>query len=401
MADGMTRAQQIGLSLQGLGAGMQGQLPQFQQAQAAQQMADQRAQGLALQQEEMRMRQQEAARKAKMEEMEARRRAFYTDSLAELNMLEREDFDGIVDLSMERLNYLKMFGDADPSDTQQVAQLAMIAGSDGEGSEEAKGMLKDLLGSRVEAGRDLGILGEPKESYEVLSDQEKAQLGLNPENTYQRQNNGKITQVGGSQTTVNVNGGEQPSVGWEAVDKAYADDYLEWQSAGRSQAMTNLASLGSVLGKIANGERLSGPEIGLAPNFYNAIMNPNAVDARESVEQVVQQNLRTILGAQFGQQEGERLISRAFNPTLKPEVNARRLRQLYMQMDVARQNKDKMSAYFEENGTLRGYKGDMPSINDFYTAITATEYQPGDVVGGYRYLGGDDMNPSSWEEVEN
>ena len=83
----------------------------------------------------------------------------------------------------------------------------------------------------------------------------------------------------------------------------------------------------------------------------------------------MQRNLRTILGGQFTAQEGERLIARAFNPKLPPEENAKRVRRLFLQMSSAAEQKQAMADYFDQFGTLRGYKGKMPSVDDFYRAM--------------------------------
>jgi hypothetical protein len=104
-----------------------------------------------------------------------------------------------------------------------------------------------------------------------------------------------------------------------------------------------------------------------------AFTNPNALQSREQVEEVVQRNLRAVLGAQFTEKEGERLISRAYNPRLPPEQNARRLRRLFLQMESSAQQKQQMVDYANQNGTLRGYQGKMPSISDFYKAIEGSE----------------------------
>jgi hypothetical protein len=114
----------------------------------------------------------------------------------------------------------------------------------------------------------------------------------------------------------------------------------------------------------------------MAPDFFNALVNPQALGAKQQIEEVVQRNLRAVLGAQFTQVEGERLISRAFDARLKPQENAKRLRKLFMQIQTAAQQKQAMAEYYEKNETLRGFRGKAPNINDFYNVLTAPDTAP-------------------------
>jgi len=93
------------------------------------------------------------------------------------------------------------------------------------------------------------------------------------------------------------------------------------------------------------------------PDFVTSITHPQAVNTREQVEEVVQRNLRVILGAQFTQKEGDRLIARAYNPRLSEAENAKRLGRLIVSMDRAAKAKLAAADYFERNGTMKGYRG--------------------------------------------
>jgi len=141
MANGPTRAQQIGLSLQGFGAGIQGNLPQFQQAQ------NQRAQFQAQEQERQRVAETE------------RQKTVFLDADAGLKLLNDGNFDGLLALGMNRLQSLQGFPGADPSDTQRLTQLAVAAKN---GSEEAEELLRSELETAVSTGKALGILQEPE-----------------------------------------------------------------------------------------------------------------------------------------------------------------------------------------------------------------------------------------------
>ena len=186
----------------------------------------------------------------------------------------------------------------------------------------------------------------------------------------------------------------------EAIDKKFADGYLEWQSGGGADAAANIAQISTVLEQLEQGRPLTGPMIGVQPDLLLNLTNPNAANAKEQVQEVVQRNLRVVLGAQFTAAEGNQLISRAFNPNLTPQQNAARLRKLYQQMSVAAQQKQAMSEYYEANGTLKGYKGKQPNVNDFYKAL---EVRPapkaGDVVGGWRFKGGNPNDEANYEKV--
>ena len=174
----------------------------------------------------------------------------------------------------------------------------------------------------------------------------------------------------------NVNVGVKMPEGVKAVDQKYAQDYLDWTQGGGADAAANAAQIKSVLDRFANGEVLSGPSIGMAPDFFNALVNPEALNAKQQIEEVVQRNLRAVLGAQFTQVEGERLISRAFDARLKPQENAKRLRKLFMQIQTAAQQKQAMAEYYEKNETLRGFKGKAPNMNDFFNVLNAPDAPP-------------------------
>jgi hypothetical protein len=176
-----------------------------------------------------------------------------------------------------------------------------------------------------------------------------------------------------SATTVSVGAGKDLTPGQKKVDEKFADNYVEWQTGGGADMVGNLAAIGTVLGKLESGQQLTGPMVGIQPDFVRAIVNPNATDALERVQEVVQRNLRIVLGGAFTEKEGAQLINRAYNPSLPPATNAARLRKLFQQLSVSAQQRQGMVDFFEENGTLQGYRGPRPNINDFYKALESGE----------------------------
>ena len=117
-------------------------------------------------------------------------------------------------------------------------------------------------------------------------------------------------------------------------------------------------------------ENISGPGIGMTPLSVLKVTNPVAADTRAKIEEVVQRNLRLILGAQFTEKEGERLIARAFDPSLPEEINGQRLDRLMQQIELSIQAKQDQSRYFAEHGTLKGWQGKTPTLEDFNSAIS-------------------------------
>jgi hypothetical protein len=174
-------------------------------------------------------------------------------------------------------------------------------------------------------------------------------------------------------TIVNVGTGDQLTEFEKQRDKKFAEDALQWQQGGGQDMTAQIAQLKPVIEALERNEPLTGPMVAVAPDLVLAIANPKALQAREQVEEVVQRNLRAILGAQFTEREGERLIARAYNPKLSPQQNAGRVRRLFKQMAEAAEQKQAMVDYATANGTLKGFQGKMPSIQDFVAAIEGGE----------------------------
>lgn len=169
-----------------------------------------------------------------------------------------------------------------------------------------------------------------------------------------------------------------------AVDRNYAKSYEEEVvGGGLADVQKNIGQLEGVYGDLTGGKKnLTGPVVGRMPDMVNSVINPAAVDARESVEEVVQRNLRIILGAQFTNEEGKRLIARAYNPALDEQTNAKRVGNLINAMKQAYASKQAAAQYYEQNGTLKGFQGRKDfTIRDFEDAIESNKVQ-GRLSGG-------------------
>ncbi len=166
-----------------------------------------------------------------------------------------------------------------------------------------------------------------------------------------------IAASGAPRTNVTVGGKEQ--------DKDYAKRANDWMLGGSADAAKQIAQLDSVLAELQGGANVTGVAQGAMPDWLRSALNPQGQAMKDRVEEVVQRSLRTILGAQFTEKEGERLIARAYNVSLPEEENVKRLTALVTQLKSAKEAQDSAAEYFRQNQTLDGWEGRIPQIGDF------------------------------------
>lgn len=204
-----------------------------------------------------------------------------------------------------------------------------------------------------------------------------------------------VKKAGRPTTNINMPKPSGYTKGFESTDKKFGEQYAQWFMEGGSadavKQMSQLQEVGMKLDAIAAGEldeNLTGAMLNLIPDFVKTFTHPESIAAKEAVEEVVQRNLRRVLGAQFTENEGKRLIARAYNPALDEAENAKRVNRLFKQMAIALKQKEEAMNYFGKHGTLMGFTGHIPSIADFDSALdtpTATA---------------SDEMPEGFEEVE-
>ena len=100
------------------------------------------------------------------------------------------------------------------------------------------------------------------------------------------------------------------------------------------------------------------------PKFYG-----ETIKIDEMVQQVVQSDLRTILGGQFASKEGEGVLSRAFNKKLLPEENLRRVQMLISTMSAASKEKEARTRHVMKYGTISNYEG--RPVDDYLSDLEA------------------------------
>jgi len=165
------------------------------------------------------------------------------------------------------------------------------------------------------------------------------------------------------------------------VDEVFAKEYVDFvASGGLEDVEKQIKQLKEVEKSLKDTAKapfydlskpnLTGGVMSIAPEWARSRLFPESAAAQNSVEEVVQRNLRLILGAQFTEREGVRLIARAYNVALDEAENAKRVGRLIKQIEGAARAKLKAARYYEKNGTLQGFTGK--------TEFTEADFLPAD-----------------------
>jgi hypothetical protein len=154
----------------------------------------------------------------------------------------------------------------------------------------------------------------------------------------------------------------------KAVDTKFSKEYTDFVSAGGSTTIAkNLQMLDDAI-KIIETEpegATSGKIVGLSDKTGTiSYTHPKAAEAKDLIGGVAQSNLRAVLGGQFAAREGEQLLARAYNTAQPKKDNLNRLKALRKQIQDAADAKINASQYYEENGTLKGFKGNYSVTPD-------------------------------------
>jgi len=137
--------QNIAQGMQAFGAGIQGNLPQFQRNQTLQKESQQKQEAI-----------QQASEQAMME---GRTKSAYQDAEMALYHAEQGHFDKVIARGISRLQLLKQIEGSDPTDTQLLVQLALGAQNGEKGYAER---LQSHLGGIVKDGQVREYLETPK-----------------------------------------------------------------------------------------------------------------------------------------------------------------------------------------------------------------------------------------------
>lgn len=221
------------------------------------------------------------------------------------------------------------------------------------------------------------VAPEVKKGYAILTPAEAKARGL-PTAGYTWQYNQDTNDISAlvkpQQAAVQVNlpGQTRPPTALEKqIDEKFAPLAVEWLSGEKSKAASRINQLNAVLNIVETKKRITGPVLGLTPDVVQSFVLTTSKEARANAERVLQEGLRATLGPQFTKVEGEAFLSRAYDQKAPQEDNARRLRSIVSQMQESAKDRDAMVQYMQGpgNGSLQGYKGRVPSIDDFYAAI--------------------------------
>lgn len=160
------------------------------------------------------------------------------------------------------------------------------------------------------------------------------------------------------------------TVAEQSVDRNFGNTYDDFiVGGGYAKVDRGLKSLKEVSSKLGtNGPNLTGGLIGRMPDFVNTMTgNGDAVEIRDQVGSIIQDNLKSILGASYTENEGNKVIERSYNPKLSEAANKKKLDGLIGQMETAAKAKIDASKYFEQHGTMRGFKGtQINSVDDIF-----------------------------------
>jgi hypothetical protein len=146
--------------------------------------------------------------------------------------------------------------------------------------------------------------------------------------------------------------------GLSSADEKLGAMYAEYITGDTAAGQKNMNQLGMAINYMVKNPNISGGVTGALPIQVRSLfpsLKPGA-NVQQMMEDVVQTNLKKVLGSQFIAKEAEGLMKRIYDPLQPDAVNVDRATRLLKSVQEAAQAKDDAMRYFGQNNTISGYK---------------------------------------------
>ena len=146
------------------------------------------------------------------------------------------------------------------------------------------------------------------------------------------------------------------SIGEKARDVKFAKEFSEFFDTGGAAGIeANLESLDKSLTTLEQGKTTQVE--GFVPDIVGNIAFPKTANVRTNVTGVLIQGLKDTFGGQLSDGERKAMVESAYVASADPQDNANRVKSLANKIKAGARAKELAGQYFEENGTLKGFKG--------------------------------------------
>lgn len=207
----------------------------------------------------------------------------------------------------------------------------------------------------------------PPQLSSLVSAQVDQQIKLMGAQSAQQTANAKTTEANTSAAALANKG----SPAQEAIDTNFGKDYADYVAGGgAAQVNKSISQVQDALNSASKkGTPVStGGGAGvIQSNFPKTgnLLYPSTTEARQQIEGAVATTLKQLFPGRILQSEVENTMSRVWNPQLPLEDNIKNSQGLLTQLKAANDAKQNAAAYYEKNGTLKGFQGKLPTPEDF------------------------------------
>ena len=176
--------------------------------------------------------------------------------------------------------------------------------------------------------------------------------------------------------------------GQEAADKEFGKDYQKWVAGGFSNVQGNLEKLQNSLTRINQDDEVGNTMLTETLRANNPFGNyREGLAVEQDIGNVVFQSLKEILGGQFTEKEGQKLVQQTYDPRLPDTENAKKVQAAMDKLSTMAEAKQGAVDYFAKNGTLKGYMGSSAGTMEQFQKELKD-----------RYIGGQENKKMSAEE---
>lgn len=147
---------------------------------------------------------------------------------------------------------------------------------------------------------------------------------------------------------------EKLSVGEETLDREFAKVYKDWTTKGKADYEENKKIFDEAITALKQGKVETGTLAGIAARTPGMRTDTRELETR--VRKGLNGMLRATLGAQFTQEEGERIFQQTFDPYASPTENIKNMETELNKIKKQKQLVEEQGSYFKQKGTLKGYE---------------------------------------------